>query len=74
MSDDNPENPKFVGIKEAAEFLGVSENTVRAAITREHLPFRLAYGHKVIPRAALADYKSRSQPEGKPQRGRPRKG
>ncbi len=72
LPNDNPESPNFVGIKEAAEILGVTEATVRTAIHKGRLPFRTAYGHKVVSREALAEYIARTQPDGQPKRGRPR--
>jgi excisionase family DNA binding protein len=77
MPDDdlngNPENPNYVGIREAARILVVSETTVRSAIHRGNIPFRIAYGHTVVARSDLEDYKTRTQPLGKPKRGRPKK-
>ena len=76
MPDDqngDPENPNYVGIREAAKILGVPETTVRAAIHRGRIPSMIAYGHTVVARSDLAAYKARTQPDGKPQTGRPRK-
>ena len=70
--NDEPESPNFVGMKEASEILGVTEATVRAAIHKGRLPFRTAYGHKVVSREALAEYIARTQPDGLPKRGRPK--
>ena len=77
MSDDlngDPENPNYVGIREAATILGVSETTVRSAIHRGSISSRIAYGHTVVARSDLAEHKTRTQPQGEPRRGRPKQG
>lgn len=77
MPDDpngDPENSNYVGVREGARILGVSETTLHTLIYRGRIPSRTAYGHTVVARSDLAEHKARTQPHGSPRRGRPKKG
>ena len=60
-------------VKEAAEFLGVSQPAVWVAISEERIPSTVKYSKRLIERAELESYKSRTQPDGTPRAGRPKK-
>lgn len=68
-----PANDDFLGVPDAAIFLGVAQSVVRVAMHTGRLPFSVAYGRKVVAVADLAAYKARTQPDGQPRQGRPKK-
>lgn len=62
----------YVTIKDAAEYLGVSQQAVCNAIAQNRLPHEAKYGKKLIPVDAMVAYKLRSQPNGEKTKGRPK--
>ena len=60
-------------VKEAAAYLGVSQPAVWVAIAEERIPSIVKYSKRLIERAELEAYKSRTQPDGAPKPGRPKK-
>lgn len=74
-SDDNqppPDNPDFLTVAQATAFLGIQTQTLREVILRGRIPVVRTYGRVLIARSDVEAYQARSQPEGKPQRGRPK--
>jgi len=63
----------YMTVQEAARDLGVTDAAVRAAILKGRLDAVALFGRKLVPRNALASYKSRTQPDGVKPVGRPRK-
>lgn len=68
------ETDDYVTLKEAAELLGITTSTLSVQILRGNLAAIKPWGNYLIPRAAVAEYKARTQPCGFPRGGRPRKG
>lgn len=64
---------QFVTMAAAAIELGVSEARVRKAVADEVLPHVVMFARKLVRRADLDEYRSRTQPDGSPKCGRPRK-
>ena len=78
-SDQNPENASsqpaggdFYTVPQAATFLSVSPPTVYIALREGRLPYTVKYGKRLIAPADLAEYKARTQLDGKKPRGRPK--
>ena len=67
-----PENQDdLLTVQEAAALLGISDATVRQAILGGRLECVRKYNRKLIPRAALEQYRARTQGAGVKRRGRP---
>ena len=62
---------ELLTVQDAAKSLGVTDITIRAALTGGRLPFVEKYGRKLIKRSDVEKYRARTQPEGKPRVGRP---
>jgi excisionase family DNA binding protein len=60
-------------VTEAAAQLGVSQSAIRNATLDGRLASTVRYGRKLIATGDLEAYRRRSQPDGQPSRGRPRK-
>ncbi len=64
----------YLTVAEAAAILGINTQSCRNAFVHGNLKGVAWYGRVLIPRAALEEYKQRTQPDGKPPApGRPRK-
>ncbi len=64
----------YLTVAEAAEILGINTQSCRNAAVHGNLKSINVFGRVLIPRAALEEYKQRTQPDGKPPGpGRPRK-
>lgn len=63
----------YVTQEKAAELLGIKLQSVRNQIALGNLPTTTFFGERVIPKAAIEAYRQRTQPDGEPKRGRPRK-
>ena len=64
---------KILTVQEAADLIGITPVTVRSAICTGRLPHVVIYGRKLVKQSDALEYKARTQPEGKPRTGRPRK-
>lgn len=64
---------EYFTIQEAALEIGVTETAIRNATLEGRLPFERKYGRKLITPSELLAYKERTQVDGEPRRGRPRK-
>jgi len=64
---------EYLTVPEAAAALGVQAVTIWTAIAEERLPAQVIYGRKVVAKSEVEAYRSRTQPEGMPLKGRPRK-
>ena len=62
----------LVSVQEAAALLGISDATIRQAILGGRLDYVRRYNRKLIPRAAVEEYRARRGGGEKP-RGRPKK-
>ncbi len=60
-------------VQDAALELGVTDGTIRTALSEGRLPFVEKYGRKLIIRTNLEIYRQRTQPNGKKRVGRPHK-
>lgn len=67
------EEANFFTVKEGAEFLGVSPPTLRDAIRDKRIKVERRYGKFVLNKAVLEEYRTKTQPNGVPQVGRPSK-
>ncbi len=67
------EQATHLTVQEAAQTLGVTDVTVRAAILDGRLPATMIYGRKVIACGDVECYRQRTQPSGEKRIGRPRK-
>ena len=63
----------YLTLAQVSAALGVAISTVRIAVAEGRLPVVRVYGRVLVDPAAVEEYRARSQPEGKPKRGRPRK-
>ncbi len=63
----------YLSIPEAATYSGVVEQTIRNAVSDGRLPSVKKFGKNLVKRADMDAYKQRTQPEGVPRVGRPRK-
>jgi excisionase family DNA binding protein len=59
-------------IKEAAEYLGVTQAAIRVAIHEKRLPLVEDRGVKWIPKQAVYEYRERTNPAGNRGKGRPK--
>ena len=59
-------------VEQAAAYLGVTASAIHRAITAGLLPSVLQYGRRWVRKADAEAYKQRTQPGGKPGRGRPK--
>jgi excisionase family DNA binding protein len=59
--------------EQAAALLGIAPGTVRAVMTKGRIPVVKIYGRRLLRKEDVEAYKERSQPEGKPVTGRPKK-
>ncbi len=67
-------NGDYLTVAEAAELLGIKPQSCRNAFVHGNLKGVVWYGRVLITRAALEEYKQRTQPAGKPPApGRPKK-
>ena len=77
--NENSENAGFdpagdyLTVAEAAKILGINTQSCRNAAVHGNLKGVTWYGRVLIPRAALEEYRARTQPDGKPRTGRPKK-
>lgn len=62
---------ELLTVQEVAERLGITDVSVRSAISRGTLRHVVKYGKKLIPAAEADAYKQRTQPEGQKKAGRP---
>ena len=60
-------------VPEVASVIGISQITVRTAIAKGRMPAVVMYGRKLVKQSDALEYKGRTQPDGKPRTGRPRK-
>lgn len=63
----------YLTLAEVSTSLGVAISTVRIAVAEGRLPVVRLYGRVLVDPVAVEEYRARSQPEGKPKRGRPKK-
>jgi len=66
-------NADYLTVAEAAERLTIKAQTLRSAILEERIPVVRLHGRVLIRVEDVEEYRQRSQPEGKPKRGRPPK-
>ena len=70
---DEPDTPAYLTVAQAALSLGIVTQTLRGAIMEGRIPVTRVYGRVLITPAAVEEYRARSQADGKPRRGRPKK-
>lgn len=63
----------YLTVAQAAELLGINTQSCRNAAVHGNLKSINVFGRVLIPRAALEEYRVRTQPDGKPRTGRPKK-
>ena len=59
-------NVEYFTVAQAAEYLGINVQSTRNAAVHGNLTSISLYGRVLIPRAALEEYKQRTQPDGRP--------
>lgn len=64
---------EVITVVEAAAILGIRSESVRVAMYAGRLPFFEFAGRKLLRRPDVMAYKERTQPNGEPVNGRPRK-
>lgn len=67
------EGDELLTVQEASVKIGVSDSAIRNALGSHRLAFERRYGRKLIRLADLLEYQTRTQAEGTPRVGRPRK-
>ena len=67
------ETDNLLTIEEAAAKIGVTVSAIRNATLEDRLPFVRLFGRKLITAEALAEYQARTQVNGVPPRGRPKR-
>ena len=65
--------PAYLTVAQAAASLGIATQTLRGVILRGRIPVTRTYGRVLVAPADVEEYRDRSQPEGVPKRGRPRR-
>ncbi len=63
---------EYLTIIEAAESLGVHDQSIRQAIWQGRLASVRMYGRVLVPRKDLEAYRARTRPDGVKPRGRPK--
>ena len=64
---------QYLNVPDAAAALGISPGTLRAQMFKGRLRYTQVFGKKVIHKTDVEEYRQRTQPDGRPQTGRPRK-
>ena len=67
------ETDDYMSLREAAEEIGVTPSTLSVSILRGNLEAIKPWGSYLVLRTSAAEYKARTQPDGIPCSGRPRK-
>lgn len=65
-------NAEYLTVAEAATSLTIKTQTLGTAITRGRMPCIRVHGRVLVTRAAVEEYRARSQPNGRPMHGRPK--